>query len=102
MTYGGAPSGLYPFAAFGLGALPATTASLVSHPTIAFDGSPSLSISARMTASAAIRFGGQGYVQGLGKPVVVRAMPQSWTVYADPADFTLQAVYGNFTVRAKP
>jgi hypothetical protein len=66
---------------------------------ITFAGTPLLSVDQAISATIGITFGGTPTLRLAGKPLILNAVPQSYTLRADKASYTLKAMPQSFTVR---
>lgn len=66
---------------------------------LAFDVSAPLSTLQAISGSSSITFGGSFNLRVAGKPIIISAVPISFTVRAPPESYTLKAMSEQFTVR---
>ena len=69
--------------------------------SLTFSSTPALYKDQALTASIPLRFTGNPDLSVAGRPFEVFAIPQSYTVRATLADYSVKAVPRSYTVRAK-
>ena len=67
--------------------------------SFAFAGAPVLYVNQAISGAASITFGGTPNLRVAGKPIIISAIPVSYTVRAMPGSYTLKAMSEQFTVR---
>jgi hypothetical protein len=85
--------------AFALGGTSGLYLPMSATARIVFAGTPTLFVNQAISATVGITFNGTPTLRLAGKPLVLRAIPQSFTLNADKASYTLKAVPQSFTVR---
>lgn len=69
---------------------------------VTFAGSPVWTAQAYMTNTGGITFNGSPFLSVAGKPIIIAAVPQSFTVRADMVTYTATAQPDNLTLRGTP
>jgi hypothetical protein len=84
---------------FGITARAGVFSQMRATAQIVFGGSAFLSVNQAIHGTASITFGGSPTLRVAGKPIIINAVPISFTLRAPPQSYTLKAVSEQFTVR---
>jgi hypothetical protein len=66
---------------------------------LAISGTPTLWVDQTLSGSGTLTFGGTPTLRVAGKPIILSAVPVSYTLRAPPSSYTLKSDSHQFTVR---